>query len=97
MELFFSHVHLHGGPASVRRLPDLIDRIWTRQIEPGKMFDLELPLDESRPWIPGHGPPRGHQGPPASLTERRDVTGADRGDCHRANLDASEHALVTWW
>jgi threonine dehydrogenase-like Zn-dependent dehydrogenase len=48
MELFFSHVHLHGGQAPVRRfLPDLIDRIWTRQIEPGKVFDLELALDEA--------------------------------------------------
>ena len=47
-ELFFSHVHLHGGPAPVRRfLPDLIDRIWNRQIDPGKVFDLELPLDEA--------------------------------------------------
>ena len=47
-ELFFSHVHLHGGPAPVRRfLPDLIERIWTRQIEPGKVFDLELPLDQA--------------------------------------------------
>ena len=48
MELFFSHVHLHGGPAPVRRfLPDLIDRIWNRQINPGKVFDLELPLDDA--------------------------------------------------
>jgi threonine dehydrogenase-like Zn-dependent dehydrogenase len=48
MELFFSHVHLHGGPAPVRRfLPDLIDRIWTRQIDPGKVFDLNLPLDQA--------------------------------------------------
>jgi threonine dehydrogenase-like Zn-dependent dehydrogenase len=48
LELFFSHVHLHGGPAPVRRfLPDLIDRIWARQIEPGKVFDLELPLDQT--------------------------------------------------
>jgi threonine dehydrogenase-like Zn-dependent dehydrogenase len=48
MELFFSQVHLHGGPAPVRRfLPDLMDRIWDRQIEPGKVFDLELPLDET--------------------------------------------------
>jgi threonine dehydrogenase-like Zn-dependent dehydrogenase len=47
-ELFFSQVHLHGGPAPVRRfLPDLIDRIWTRQIDPGKVFDLELPLAEA--------------------------------------------------
>ena len=47
-ELFFSHVHLHGGPAPVRRyLPELIDLIWTRQIDPGKVFDLELPLDQA--------------------------------------------------
>ncbi len=46
-ELFFSEVHLHGGPAPVRRfLPDLIDRIWKRQINPGKVFDLELPLEQ---------------------------------------------------
>src|SRR3954453_17696535 len=41
-ELFFSGVHLHGGPAPVRRfLPELIDLIWNREIEPGKVFDLE--------------------------------------------------------
>ena len=47
-ELFYSHVHLHGGPAPVRRfLPDLIDKIWNREIEPGKVFDLELPLEQA--------------------------------------------------
>jgi threonine dehydrogenase-like Zn-dependent dehydrogenase len=47
-ELFSSHVHLHGGPAPVRRfLPDLMDRIWNRSIDPGKVFDLELPLDQA--------------------------------------------------
>ena len=47
-EMFFSHVHLHGGPAPVRRfLPELIDLIWNRQIDPGKVFDLELPLDDA--------------------------------------------------
>jgi threonine dehydrogenase-like Zn-dependent dehydrogenase len=47
-EIFFSHVHLHGGPAPVRRfLPDLIDLIWNRTINPGKVFDLELPLDQA--------------------------------------------------
>ncbi len=46
-ELFFSHVHLHGGPAPVRRfLPQLVDLIWNREIDPGKVFDLTLPLDE---------------------------------------------------
>jgi threonine dehydrogenase-like Zn-dependent dehydrogenase len=47
-ELFFSHVHLHGGPAPVRRfLPQLVDLIWNRKIEPGKVFDLELPLEQA--------------------------------------------------
>ena len=45
-QLFFSHAHLHGGPAPVRRfLPDLIELIAERIIDPGKVFDLTLPLD----------------------------------------------------
>jgi threonine dehydrogenase-like Zn-dependent dehydrogenase len=45
--LFFSHVHLHGGPAPVRRyLPELIDLVWNRKIDPGKVFDLTLPLSQ---------------------------------------------------
>jgi threonine dehydrogenase-like Zn-dependent dehydrogenase len=48
MDLFWSLVHLHGGPAPVRRfLPELIDLIWNRQINPGKVFDLQLPLDQA--------------------------------------------------
>jgi threonine dehydrogenase-like Zn-dependent dehydrogenase len=47
-ELFFSHVHLHGGPAPVRAyLPELIDLIWKREIDPGRVFDLELALDDA--------------------------------------------------
>jgi len=46
-QLFFAHVHLHGGPAPVRRfLPDLIEQVWDRKINPGKVFDLVLPLDQ---------------------------------------------------
>jgi threonine dehydrogenase-like Zn-dependent dehydrogenase len=46
-ELFFSHVHLHGGPAPVRRfLPELIEWVWDGVIDPGKVFDLTLPLDQ---------------------------------------------------
>jgi threonine dehydrogenase-like Zn-dependent dehydrogenase len=46
-ELFFSHVRLHGGPAPVRRfLPELIDLVWKGDIDPGKVFDLTLPLDQ---------------------------------------------------
>ena len=47
-ELFFSAVHLHGGPAPVRRyLPELIQLIWDREIDPAKVFDLTLPLAEA--------------------------------------------------
>jgi threonine dehydrogenase-like Zn-dependent dehydrogenase len=46
-ELFFGHVHLHGGPAPVRRyLPELIDLVLNEKINPGKVFDLTLPLDQ---------------------------------------------------
>jgi threonine dehydrogenase-like Zn-dependent dehydrogenase len=46
-QLFFAHVHLHGGPAPVRRyLPELIDLVWQEKINPGKVFDLTLPLDQ---------------------------------------------------
>jgi threonine dehydrogenase-like Zn-dependent dehydrogenase len=47
-ELFFSGVHLHGGPAPVRRfLPELIKLIWDRKINPGRVFDLTVPLEEA--------------------------------------------------
>ncbi|MCX4095850.1 zinc-dependent alcohol dehydrogenase family protein [Nocardia sp. alder85J] len=46
-DLFYHHVALRGGPAPVRRfLPDLIDRVLDGRIEPGKVFDLTLPLGE---------------------------------------------------
>ena len=48
MDLFWSLAHVHGGPAPVRRfLPELIDLIWNRQIDPGRVFDVELPLDQA--------------------------------------------------
>src|SRR5690625_2564459 len=47
-ELFFGLVHLHGGPAPVRRfLPELIELIWDRKIDPGRVFDRTLPLDKA--------------------------------------------------
>ena len=43
--LFFSQTGMLGGPAPVRRfLPHLLDLILTRKINPGKVFDLELPI-----------------------------------------------------
>jgi threonine dehydrogenase-like Zn-dependent dehydrogenase len=48
LDLFFSQVHLHGGPAPVRDyLPDLIERVMKREINPGLVFDLELPFDDA--------------------------------------------------
>jgi threonine dehydrogenase-like Zn-dependent dehydrogenase len=48
LELFFSGVHLHGGPAPVRRfLPELIDLIMNRTIDPGQVFDLTMPLEQA--------------------------------------------------
>jgi threonine dehydrogenase-like Zn-dependent dehydrogenase len=47
LELFFAEVHLFGGPAPVRRfLPELIDLVWDGKINPGKVFDLRLPLEQ---------------------------------------------------
>ena len=47
-QLFFAEINMLGGPAPVRRfLPDLIDRILKREINPGKVFTLHLPLEEA--------------------------------------------------
>jgi threonine dehydrogenase-like Zn-dependent dehydrogenase len=46
-KLFFGQRRMLGGPAPVRRfLPDLIDRVLNGKIQPGKVFDLQLPLAE---------------------------------------------------
>jgi threonine dehydrogenase-like Zn-dependent dehydrogenase len=46
-ELFGPQVGLRGGPAPVRSfLPALIELIWNGEIDPGKVFDLTLPLSE---------------------------------------------------
>jgi len=43
--LFFAQVGMLGGPAPVRRfLPQLMELVLTRKINPGKVFDLEIPL-----------------------------------------------------
>jgi len=46
-QLFYRHVHLHGGPAPVRRYPpELIHLVLNETINPGKVFDLVLPLEQ---------------------------------------------------
>jgi len=45
--MFWRNVGLRGGPAPVRAyLPDLLRRVWDGRIEPGRVFDLTLPLSE---------------------------------------------------
>ncbi|TSD49641.1 zinc-dependent alcohol dehydrogenase family protein [Rhodococcus sp. KBS0724] len=45
--MFWKNVGLRGGPAPVRAYLDhLLDRVWNGQIQPGKVFDLTLPLDQ---------------------------------------------------
>ena len=46
-QLFFAQRGLMGGPAPVRRfLPHLIDLVLARKINPGKVFDLQIPLKD---------------------------------------------------
>ena len=46
-DLFYAEVHLLGGPAPVSRfLPEMIELVWNGKINPGKVFDLTLPLDQ---------------------------------------------------
>jgi threonine dehydrogenase-like Zn-dependent dehydrogenase len=46
--MFFDQKGLLGGPAPVRRfLPDLLDLVLARKINPGRVFDLELPLADA--------------------------------------------------
>lgn len=46
-ELFFAEVHLMGGPAPVRRyLPELIGMVLDGKINPGKVFDQTVPLEQ---------------------------------------------------
>lgn len=48
IELFLAGIHTLGGPAPVRRfLPDLITLIWDRTIDPGKVFDLTLSIEDA--------------------------------------------------
>ncbi|HET7477059.1 MAG TPA: zinc-dependent alcohol dehydrogenase family protein [Dermatophilaceae bacterium] len=45
--MFWKNVGMRGGPAPARAyLPDLLTRVWEGRIDPGKVFDLTLPLSE---------------------------------------------------
>lgn len=46
-DLFWRNVGIKGGPAHCRAyLPDLLELVLARKINPGLVFDLELPLSE---------------------------------------------------
>ncbi|HEX8497253.1 MAG TPA: zinc-binding dehydrogenase, partial [Actinomycetales bacterium] len=46
-QLFWANKGIRGGPAPVRAyLPHLLDLVWNRRIDPGRVFDLTLPLSE---------------------------------------------------
>lgn len=48
VDMFYRHVHWSGGPAPVRQyLPELMDLVLERRIDPARVFDLELSLDEA--------------------------------------------------
>jgi len=45
--LFGSNVGVNGGVAPVRNyVEELLQDVWSGAIEPGKVFDLELPLSD---------------------------------------------------
>lgn len=45
--MFSKNIGLAGGMAPVRKyLPDLLERVLDRRIDPGQVFDLTLPLDQ---------------------------------------------------
>ena len=47
-QMFFRNVGIKGGPASVPQyLPELLAKVLDRVISPGKVFDLELPLEQA--------------------------------------------------
>ena len=61
-QLFFAQVGMPGGPAPVRRfLPHLIDLVLNRMINPGKVFDLELPLADVAEGLSRDGRTARHQ------------------------------------
>ena len=71
-ELFFSGVHLHGGPAPVRRfLPELIKLIWDRDDRPRQGLRPHPAPRAGRRGLPGHGRAPRHQGAAHLLTTTR--------------------------
>jgi quercetin dioxygenase-like cupin family protein len=72
-ELFYSHVAVRGGPVPARRfLPELIDLVCDRKIDPGRVFDLTLPLGQVAEGLPRDGRAAGYQNPAPSMIHQPD-------------------------
>ena len=72
--MFERNVGLAGGMAPVRRyLPELLDLVLEGKIDPGRVFDLTLPLDKVARGLPGDGRAPGHQGAAAALSRGAQV------------------------
>ena len=70
--MFAKNIGLAGGIAPVRRyLPDLTRRVLAGEIDPGRVFDAEMPLDDVAEGIPRDGRAAGHQGAAAAVTRGR--------------------------
>ena len=67
--VFFSHVHLHGGPAPVRQyLPELIELIMSRHHRPRQGLRPRAAARQGRRGVRRHGRAARHQDAPPSLT-----------------------------
>ena len=72
--MFERNVGLAGGMAPVRRyLPELLDLVLEGTIDPGRVFDLTLPLDKVARGLPGDGRATRHQGAVAALSRGAQV------------------------
>ena len=101
-ELFLGAVHIHGGPAPVRRfLPQHVELIANSDIEPGTVFDLALPLDDvaegTAQWTSA-GPSRPSSGSddlmPRTLMRRRGSGGDDDPRRRRSSTAQAPHPLL---
>ena len=74
--MFSKNIGLAGGMAPVRKyLPDLLERVLDRRIDPGLVFDLTLPLDEVAEGYRRDGRAPRDQGAAAALRVNGDVGG----------------------
>ena len=82
-KLFSSNVSVGGGVAPVRAyIPELLEDVLSGAIDPGRVFDLVLPLDAGAGGLRGHGRAPVDQDDAATLTSAGELA-VQRGQ-HRA-------------